>query len=148
MKHNQTVASVLADIAALMKVENGYLFQTSELQAHLDQIDRAEETVLITDEKDILELLEVEFLEASHFDELPETIRPQMIRNAYDLGVDRAVLLLQAALSTHDPRRHIVPVIDEGTIALAELHADTLSETLTQRRVIFDRRLEEIHGRS
>jgi hypothetical protein len=127
--------SLIREIADELKVEAGYRFGPSALQARLDNLDLAESAIV---GEDVIEdLLYVDLLEANGYDELPDVIHYTMIRNAFDLGVVRATLILQGAIAKIEPRHHRSGNLELLDIDLAHKHAAVLGHHLAERRAFF-----------
>jgi lysozyme family protein len=138
----EALALALREIANSLISDETAVLRHSELQSKLDGL-RDEGHQLAAE--DIEDVLYVELVEVNFFDDLPEEIQPQMARNAWDLGEQRATILLQAALNTFNPQIHITGTLIQADIdtaaKLAEDRPGQLVDLLNTRRLMLNERL-------
>jgi len=142
-----TVQSTISEIALSLETDGKPKFGISALQARLDGVIQADFEVEV-DREDLEDLLSAELYEANGYDELPEELQPAMVRNAHDLGRQRANILLQAALAMCVAgTQHITGSLDARDFTnaheIAERSPGLLSDLMAQRRMILLNRVGE-----
>jgi lysozyme family protein len=139
----KAIQSVISEIALSLVSDGKPVFGITELQARLDGVPVEGIEV---DPEDLQDLLGAELFEANGYDELPDEVQAQMVRNAYDLGETRANILLQAALTQVTSALHITGTLEKADFDFAHQIANEqpglLSDCLTQRRTILMKRIE------